>query len=180
MFGFILFDSLQKKVFIGRDTFGVRPVFRSFSPSTGTLAVCSEAKGLLRLKRQNPADRARIEPLKPGTLEEYDLIAPTNSCRLVRSKVFHSIGSLPKYDVDLKLTEDYYANIRLCLINSVRKRLMAERRIGCLLSGGLDSSLICGLVVQEAKKLGIQQDYPIQTWIWNFVYLLCKKEKSDL
>ena len=43
-------------------------------------------------------------------------------------------------------------------------RLMAERRIGCLLSGGLDSSLICGLVIQEARKLGIQDKYPIQTF----------------
>lgn len=64
----------------------------------------------------------------------------------------------------MELTEDVYANIRATLTNSVRKRLMAERRIGCLLSGGLDSSLICGLVVQEANKLGIQQKYPIQTF----------------
>jgi asparagine synthase (glutamine-hydrolysing) len=40
---------------------------------------------------------------------------------------------------------------------------MGERRIGCLLSGGLDSSLISGLVVQEVRKNG-QQNYPIQTF----------------
>lgn len=39
---------------------------------------------------------------------------------------------------------------------------MAQRRMGCLLSGGLDSSLITGLMVQEAKKAGIT--YPIQTF----------------
>ena len=31
-------------------------------------------------------------------------------------------------------------------------------------SGGLDSSLICGLVVQEARKLGIHEKYPLQTF----------------
>ena len=42
------------------------------------------------------------------------------------------------------------------------KRMMAHRRIGCMLSGGLDSSLITGLVVQCAKELGLK--YPIQTF----------------
>jgi len=41
-------------------------------------------------------------------------------------------------------------------------RLMSHRRIGCMLSGGLDSSLIAALTVQEARKQGIT--YPIQTF----------------
>lgn len=42
--------------------------------------------------------------------------------------------------------------IRRLLKESIRKRLMAERRIGCLLSGGLDSSLITALLVKLAKE----------------------------
>lgn len=41
-------------------------------------------------------------------------------------------------------------------------RLMSHRRIGCMLSGGLDSSLIAALTIQEARKQGIT--YPIQTF----------------
>ena len=41
-------------------------------------------------------------------------------------------------------------------------RLMSHRRIGCMLSGGLDSSLIAALTVQEARKQGVK--YPIQTF----------------
>ncbi len=41
-------------------------------------------------------------------------------------------------------------------------RLMSHRRIGCMLSGGLDSSLIAALTVQEARKQGVT--YPIQTF----------------
>ena len=37
-------------------------------------------------------------------------------------------------------------NVNTLLKESVKKRLMAEREIGCLLSGGLDSSLIAALV----------------------------------
>jgi asparagine synthase (glutamine-hydrolysing) len=39
---------------------------------------------------------------------------------------------------------------------------MSHRRIGCMLSGGLDSSLIAAITVQEARKQGIT--YPIQTF----------------
>ena len=39
---------------------------------------------------------------------------------------------------------------------------MAEVKIGCLLSGGLDSSLVTALVVREARALGLE--YKIQTF----------------
>jgi asparagine synthase (glutamine-hydrolysing) len=164
VFGFILFDSNKKRVYTGRDTYGVRPVFRSLT-ETGTLTICSEAKGLLRLQLNN--QQPKISQIKPGSFEEYSL-EPTNNnnnykIQFVREYRFHVIGNVPKYDVNVKLIpDDVYENIRNCLTNAVKTRLMGERRIGCLLSGGLDSSLISGLLVQEARKAGIT--YPIQTF----------------
>ena len=49
VFGFILLDTKLNKVFIGRDTYGVRPLFRTFSEENGILGVCSEAKGKFKL-----------------------------------------------------------------------------------------------------------------------------------
>lgn len=57
----------------------------------------------------------------------------------------------------------HLANIKTLLIMAVKKRLMTDRRIGCLLSGGLDSSLIAALLVREAKKVNIP--YKIQVCI---------------
>lgn len=51
-------------------------------------------------------------------------------------------------------------DIRDLLSAAVKKRMMGVRRIGCLLSGGLDSSLISALVVKHSKDL----PYKLQTF----------------
>jgi asparagine synthase (glutamine-hydrolysing) len=44
VFAFVLFDAKERKVYVGRDTYGVRPSFRIYT-DCGFLAVSSEAKG---------------------------------------------------------------------------------------------------------------------------------------
>lgn len=160
VFAFILFDTKLNRLYFGRDTYGVRPVFK-LATENGTLGICSEAKGLLNIK-VNDGKKAKVELVMPGTYEEYQLDEKTGKASFIKSHRFHVIGSKPKYDVSVQLASDIYKNIRNCLTNAVRMRLMSQRRIGCLLSGGLDSSLISGLLVQEARKAGIK--YPIQTF----------------
>lgn len=53
-----------------------------------------------------------------------------------------------------------HTNIRNLLTQAVEKRMMSNRRIGCLLSGGLDSSLIASILVKLSKEKGLP--YPIQ------------------
>ena len=45
VFAFCLLDTANRKVFLGRDTYGIRPMFRLYNEN-GFLAVCSEAKGM--------------------------------------------------------------------------------------------------------------------------------------
>ena len=163
VFAFILLDTQNKKIYFGRDTYGVRPAFK-LTTRDGTLAICSEAKGLLNLKLVEN-DPSEVVAVEPGTFEEYNLLLNERKiykAHYVRAFKFHRIGSQPKYDVSVRLVPEVYENIKNCLANAVRMRLMSHRRIGCLLSGGLDSSLISGLMVQEARKAGIS--YPIQTF----------------
>ncbi|CAF1304843.1 unnamed protein product [Didymodactylos carnosus] len=159
VFAFVILDTKERKVHIGRDTFGVRPSFRIYT-DCGFLAVASEAKGLkgLTVKSKKPL---KVETVEPGTYETYTM-NQEGLVTLDEKKRFHAIGTMPKYDVNVTLTDDVLLNIRECLTNAVRMRLMSHRRIGCMLSGGLDSSLIAALTVQEARKKGIT--YPIQTF----------------
>ena len=159
VFAFILLDTQSNKVFIGRDTYGVRPLFKSFN-STGTLAVCSEAKGLINLNIEG-----NINAILPGSFQEFNLVLNDDEnkkkCEFVRQFRYHIIGDMPKYDVSVVLTDEVYENIRRCLTNAVSKRVFGERKIGCLLSGGLGSSLVCGLIAQEFKNM--DNMYPIRT-----------------
>ncbi|XP_046560130.1 LOW QUALITY PROTEIN: asparagine synthetase [glutamine-hydrolyzing]-like [Haliotis rubra] len=163
VFAFCLLDTANRKVFIGRDTFGVRPCFKLVT-DTGFLAVCSEAKGLFGLSHSLTDEQANIIPLTPGTVEQYDL-DKNGRATLRETKQYHSIGDAPLYktpvDTD-SLGDDIKKNIRMLFETAVQKRLMADRRIGCLLSGGLDSSVVAALLVKNAKEQKLP--YPIQTF----------------
>ncbi|XP_072027527.1 asparagine synthetase [glutamine-hydrolyzing]-like [Amphiura filiformis] len=164
VFAFCLLDTDARKVFIGRDTYGVRPAFRLLKDD-GFLAVCSEAKGLMGLAHGNEDHEVEIEPFPPGYYEEYD-VAMSGKVTLAEQRQFHSFEQVPKWSNIVDNVhpegEDVYANIRLLLTEAVKKRLMTHRHIGCMLSGGLDSSLIAGLVVKLARDAGVK--YPIQTF----------------
>ncbi|CAN9504158.1 unnamed protein product [Ophioblennius macclurei] len=167
VFAFILLDTANRKIFLGRDTYGVRPLFK-FLTDDGFLAVCSEAKGLVDVSHRMNGP-SNIVPFPPGHVESYDL-KPSGKVVCVQMEQFHCCTKEPAhavYDTVENLPtsfdeETVKGNIRALFENAVRKRLMAHRRIGCLLSGGLDSSLVAATLVKLAKEEKLQ--YPIQTF----------------
>lgn len=167
VFAFVLLDTANRKVFLGRDTYGVRPLFRLLTDD-GFLAVCSEAKGLTEITHAM-ATPASITPFLPGHFETFDL-RPNGKVESVQMEQFHCCTEEPAHaacdSLERPLTgfdeETVKGNIRSLFENAVKKRLMAHRRIGCLLSGGLDSSLVSAILVKLAKEEKLQ--YPIQTF----------------
>ncbi|XP_036421881.1 asparagine synthetase [glutamine-hydrolyzing]-like [Colossoma macropomum] len=167
VFAFILLDTANRKVFLGRDTYGVRPMFKLLTDD-GFLAVCSEAKGLTEITH-SMSEPVKIIPFPPGHFEIFDLEL-SGKVKSVKLDRFHCCTDEPKHAVhdnagelgkDFEL-ETVKANIRILFENAVKKRLMAHRRIGCLLSGGLDSSLVAATLVKLAKEENLK--YPIQTF----------------
>lgn len=153
VFAFCLVDVDKKRILIGRDPYGVRPLFRLRSDN-GQLAICSESKGLMKIS-QYINGNSKLEPFPPGCYEEYEILHDGQT-KFLKSVHYHEPGDKPSFQVHvpwsaLNLT-DIHGNIRKLLSEAVEKRLMADRRIGCLLSGGLDSSLVAALLVKHAKK----------------------------
>lgn len=139
VFAFTLFDDTKGVLYAARDPLGVRPMF------IGTLnneeyIFASEAKAIDNLANE-------INPFPPGMWWASD-----------NSETFSRHYELPK-KYDAAMSEDIaLRDIRRSLVYAVEKRLMSEREVGCLLSGGLDSSLITALVAHMLKGYRLVDD----------------------
>ena len=126
VFMFLLYDKKEKKLFAGRDPFGVRPGFIGYE--NNNLFFSSEAKAISNLCKT-------VKPFPPGHWWEDE--KPRSFNKYYKNKIAHPVGIKE---------DDILEGIRKRLIKSVKKRMMSDREIGSLLSGGLDSSLISALV----------------------------------
>lgn len=120
-------------IYVMRDPYGVRPLY--VAECTEGVAFASEMKGLL------PLNPVRIKHFPPGHVATYNL---TGNCTSIVQ--YHSIPWL-KNPV-LTDAGEARKHLRVALTAAVKKRMMSDRPIGCLLSGGLDSSLIAALVAR--------------------------------
>ena len=126
VFMFTIYDETNDILYAGRDPMGVRPGFIS-KDENGTF-ISSEAKSLIKLSKN-------ITPFPPGSW--WSSADPEKFERF-----FY-------YDLNIPSSDDEHEilnNIKTLLTEAVTKRLMSEREIGSLLSGGLDSSLIASIV----------------------------------
>ena len=115
----------RNKIFFARDRIGVRPLFMGITHD-GNFALASYARVLASYCRD-------IKQVPPGW-GEYDCIS---------SKIKLNSFKLPLTPVFMG---DNQRGIRELLIKATEDRLMSDRPVGCLLSGGLDSSLITSIV----------------------------------
>lgn len=129
VFAFVLYDSNIKKVFVARDPYGVRPLFFS-----GT----SFASELKQLSGENVKNVFNVKQFEPGSFMEIQF------GKVIRQQRFSSFGFSKMIFNNLY---DIYGILYQTLYNAVKKRVNStERPIACLLSGGLDSSVITALV----------------------------------
>ena len=129
-FAMIIYDAEKDALIAARDPIGIRPLFYGYLDDGG-IVFASEAKNLVGLCKE-------IAPFPPGH--------------------YYADGKFVRY-ADLTTVTRYSADgldtiaktIREKLIAAVEKRLDADAPLGFLLSGGLDSSLVCAI---SAKLLG--------------------------
>ena len=142
-FALILYDGKTGKYIAARDPIGIRPLFYGYS-DTGAIVFASEAKNLVGLCK-------RVIPFPPGH--------------------YYKDGKFVCYDditkVDQVCDDDLETvckNIHKKLVAGVHKRLVADAKVGFLLSGGLDSSLVCAIAARESKTpirtfaIGMRED----------------------
>ncbi len=130
-FACILYDAKRKQFLAARDPIGIRPLYYGYDEN-GTIVFASEPKNLIGLV-------AKIFPFPPG--HYYQDGAFVCYCDIAAAAACHPHN-----------LETVCGNIREKLIVGVRKRLVADAKVGFLLSGGLDSSLVCAIAARESRQ----------------------------
>ena len=174
-FACIIYDGTKNEYIAARDPIGIRPLYYGYD-SNGVILFASEPKNLVGLA-------GKIMPFPPGCFYEdgqfvryADAADPlgqkassseysddTNCKASVTEKETAQQPSIEQYCSDgIKQycsddIETACANIREKLIAGVKKRLVSDSKVGFLLSGGLDSSLVCAIAAKECQ-------HPIKTF----------------
>lgn len=156
-FAFVIWDTENQTLFAARDPVGVKPLF--FLKTSDELVLCSEAKGILSLdhvSRQISADYLcgpmmgvykgdesafkDVKSLKPG----HTLTATADG------EIVESPWWKPRYRPDPSMSfHDAKEGVRRELTQAVKRRRVADVSVHAYLSGGLDSTLICGLMARD-------------------------------
>jgi asparagine synthase (glutamine-hydrolysing) len=156
-FAFAIWDSRARRLLLGRDRVGVRPLFYTTEVS-GQLRFASEIKALLA----DPAMPRALDlqaldqtftywsPLPGRTMFEGVKELPAGHVLVaeggqVRTEPYWSLSFAPD-PPGTRGEEEYAAELRELLVDATRLRLRADVPVGAYLSGGLDSSAITAIV----------------------------------
>lgn len=173
VYAFVLYDNRNNdtpfnNIYIARDPFGVRPLYKLNSNSNNLYGFASELKCLEYFYNQNidPLMNS-IEQFEPGTYSVFETSYSIfklgnkekykwhpkiqNKQYFIPSFSFTTLNyQLSNLDMDV-----FFYNISKYLNTAVIKRCeTTERPVACLLSGGLDSSLIASLVANYFRTKG--------------------------
>jgi len=169
MFGFALWDARRRRLLLGRDRLGIKPLY--LYRDARRIAFASEAKALLTL----PGVSAQLNYEGLHSYLSLGYVAAPQSLFAGISKVPPATllaiedGRLDERrywripaETDQGLDErEWIERVRARLGESVRMQMVSDVPIGAFLSGGIDSSTVVALMAAES-------DRPIKTYAIGF------------
>ena len=130
-FACVIFDAEKQEYIAARDPIGIRPLYYGYDKA-GIIIFASEAKNLVGLTD-------KIMPFPPGHYYKDGKFICYNDIARVDAVCHDSL-------------ETVCQKIHDKLVSGVEKRLVADAKVGFLLSGGLDSSLVCAIAAKKSKE----------------------------
>ena len=171
MFALAIWDAPRRRLVLGRDRLGQKPLV--YRPAPGRISFASELKSLLALPEGDLP--RRVDPLSLDRYLTYGYVPHP-------ATIFEGVYKLPpahhavwqdgklelaRYwdpdwgrEVDRPVGEDV-EELRATLGEAVREQMVADVPLGAFLSGGVDSTIIVGLMQAASSR-------PIQTFSISF------------
>lgn len=145
VFSFLLYDKKNDCVIVARDPYGVRPLYECVYEN-GNIGFSSDLTPLLYGERL-----VKIKQFQPGSYSVYKYDHDMGSFVNQKNEIYFNIKSiLPNDSIsEVHYMKEFVQKLR----DSIKKRVNnCERQIACLLSGGLDSSIITAYVSKFYKE----------------------------
>jgi len=140
-FSFIIYDKIENFFFIARDPYGVRPLY--YNVIGNTFCFASDIEPMQFMNTSN------LKHFQPGSYMEIS--GGVNYYILNQETYMKPVGPFIVSE-----QQEYLYNIYSLLCKAVVKRVEnTERPVACLLSGGLDSSLVASIAGRHLSKKGI-------------------------
>ncbi len=165
MFAFVIYDIVEKKVFLARDFFGIKPLYYLTSKTNTITAFSSEIKSFFAIPGWKPEvnDAAvynylsfQYNPLEETFFKNVWKLPPAHSLSIdlktgeVEQKRYWQFQFKQDESLDEEKTK---IKIAKTFEDSVLHHMIADVPVGSFLSGGIDSSIIATLMQNhlEAK-----------------------------
>ncbi|WP_114781605.1 asparagine synthase (glutamine-hydrolyzing) [Botryobacter ruber] len=163
MFAFAIWDKQKQELFVARDRLGIKPLY--YHRSADTLIFSSEIRSLLKSglvqKKINKialSDYLRYQTVHaPATMVEgVSMLLPGHTMTIKAGKVAIQRYWSPEENASAEAQDKDYGQIKKdvkeLLAKAVERRLVADVPFGAFLSGGIDSSVVVGLMSEVAVK----------------------------
>lgn len=165
-FAFAIYSRCDRRIYLARDRFGIRPLF--WQKSGKTFIFASEIKAIfahphsIRSIDYEGIDQAitfwgtlpprtcftEVSQLAPGEVMVVDLLDMS-----VQSFRFWTHGALLDLPKSALSVSEYREGLVDVLTRSVRRQMISDVPVGCYLSGGIDSSIISTLAHQDKADI---------------------------
>jgi len=136
VFGFVIYDKTKNMIYAGRDPIGVRSLYIGTTSENSSYTIASEMKSIHEIS-------SNISQFPVGSIWDMD----TTNFELNTFTKYYNMDTIYN-DTSLTTSEPpiIMDSIYTLLDKAVTKRLMSDKPIGCLLSGGFDSSIVAALL----------------------------------
>ncbi len=158
-FSFLLYDKQTQSFFAARDRYGVKPFY--YYADENYFTCSSELRTLKYITDCNTINKTALYtylqltyiPEKLSILENIHKLEPGECLTIEGNKIRREKYYSIKLPSEYKESKDINKTFLTLLESAVEERLTSDVPVGCFLSGGIDSSVITAIAVQQNKNL---------------------------